>query len=239
MLATYGLRIHEAWNIANWDKPVTLKNGDWIVVEMSEDEEISTQNDREDLIIPAVLDPENKDYILCIKHDTKTGYRMAMPLSPEGHDWIEEFKLLQPLNLPDIEKPLGKTGKKNGSLSCTNKATGWLKRHNYGFTPHDLRHACNHRGHRAGLNVDALAQSLGHSFKVNITTYRDSKSEKVKLQDLKLSISKEQNKRSEIEFLKEENQALKSQLEAAQKEIELLKTKIQLNETYQQSKNKK
>ena len=32
LLATYGLRVHEAWNIKNWDEPVTLKNGEWIAI---------------------------------------------------------------------------------------------------------------------------------------------------------------------------------------------------------------
>jgi hypothetical protein len=109
LLATYGLRIHEAWNIANWDKPVTLKKGDWVTVDISEDEEVSVQRDAGDMVIPAILDPNNEEYILCIKHATKTGYRMAMPLSPEGHNWIEEFNLLQPFNLPDMPNPLKKT----------------------------------------------------------------------------------------------------------------------------------
>jgi hypothetical protein len=94
LLATYGLRIHEAWNIANWDKPVTIKNGDWVTVDINEDEEVSVQRNTGDVTISAILDPNNKDHILCIKHNTKTGYRMAAPLSPEGHNWIEEFNLL-------------------------------------------------------------------------------------------------------------------------------------------------
>ena len=239
LLATYGLRIHEAWSIANWDEPVTLKNGDWVTVDVDEDEEISTQYSGENLVVPAIRDPENKDYILCIKEATKTGYRMAAPLSPDGHNWIEEFKLLQPFNLPDIKNPLKKQGKNGSAFSCTKQTCHWFKRKGYGFTPHDLRHAYNHRGHLSGCNPKSLADSLGHSMQMNSDNYLRHMSDAVKLQGMKDAISKEQNKRSRVEELEIENQALKSKLEAVQKENELLKTKIQLNETYQQSKDKK
>jgi hypothetical protein len=33
------LRVHEAWNIANWDKPVILHSGDWLEIETDDDEE--------------------------------------------------------------------------------------------------------------------------------------------------------------------------------------------------------
>ena len=222
LLAIYGLRIHEAWNIANWDKPVTLKNDDWVTVDIDNETEVSVQREAGNLFIPAILDPDNKEHILCIKHDTKTGYRMAMPMSPEGHNWIEEFNLLQPLNLPDIPNPLSRGKKEEGGFNCTSHACKWFRRREYSFTPHDLRHAYNHRGHRLGVNVDALCQSLGHGIQMNTTTYTTSKSDPVKLQDMFLAISKEQIKRSRTEELEAENKALKTQLKAAQKEIELL-----------------
>ena len=235
LLATYGLRIHEAWNIANWDKPVTLKNGDWVTVDIDDDNSIELQRDAGDLIVPAILDPENKEHILCIKHKTKTGYRMAMPLSPAGHNWVEEFNLLQPLNLPDMENPLRKLGKNKTSFFCTNNSCKWFKTRRYGFTPHDLRHAYNHRGHQSGYTLKTLSDSLGHSLTMNSTGYLRHMSDSVKLEGMRDAIQKEQNKRSENELLRAENEALKAQLEAAQKEIELLKTKLQLNNTYRQS----
>ena len=235
LLATYGLRIHEAWNIANWDKPVTLKNGDWITVDVDDGDSIELERQANDLIIPAILDLNNKRRILCVKHDTKTGYRMAMPISPEGHNWIEEFNLLQPLNLPDIENPLERAGKNQSAFRCSKGATYWFRTHKYGFTPHDLRHAYNHRGHNSGYNPKALADSLGHSITMNNTDYLRHMSDSVKLEGMRDAIQKEQNKRSENELLRAENQALKSQLEAAKNKIELLETKLQLNNTYKQS----
>ena len=239
LLATYGLRVHEAWNIANWDEPVTLKNGDWLTIDVDDDDEISLQCSGGDMIIPAILDPNNKEYILCIKHATKTGYRMAMPLSPEGHDWIEEFNLLQPLNLPDVKDSLGKFNKNRGAYRCTDKTGEWFRNRKYGFAPHDLRHALNHRGHLMGYNPKALADSLGHSMKMNSTGYLRHMSDNVKLQGIRDAMAKEQNKRSENEILKEEIEALKAEVELLKTENELLKTKLQLNQTFTESKSKK
>jgi len=240
LLTTYGLRIHEAWNIANWDKPVTLKDGDWVTVETdnNKDKE-SRQYNGEDVAVPAILDPNNTEFFLCIKDTTKTGYRIAVPLSPEGCNWIEEFNLIQPLNLPDVPQPLKTTSKSQSGFPVTTATCHWFSQRKYGFTPHDLRHAYNHRGHHLGLNPKALADSLGHTITMNQSGYLRHMSDSVKLKGMKDAIAKDSAKRSENELLREENQALKSQLEAVQKENELLKTKIQLNETYQQSKDKK
>jgi integrase len=230
LLATYGLRIHEAWNIANWDSPVTLRNGDWVTVGTGEDSDISVQRQAGDIMIPAILDPKNSEHILCIKHDTKTGYRMAMPISPEGHDWVEEFNLLQPFNLPDIPNPLERGSSGKSSFSCSNKTGRWFSTHKYGFTPHDLRHAYNHRGHQLGYNPKTLADSLGHSMKMNYDVYLRSQSDLVKLEGLTTALSKEQNKRSELEILKDENEALKLQNVSLKSEIGLLRTKLKMYE---------
>ena len=235
LLATYGLRIHEAWSIANWDKPVTLKDGDWVTVDIDDETEESKQHEGEDSVIPAVLDPSNEQHILCIKHATKTGYRVAAPLAPEGHNWVEEFSLLQPLNLPDIKNPLEKYGRSRSGCACTIRTGQWFTSRRYGFSAHDLRHAYNHRGHRLGINPKALADVLGHSMAMNQSGYLRHMSASVKHAGVIDAISKEQNKRSENELLREENKALKSQLEAAQNKIELLETKLQLNKTIQES----
>ena len=236
LLATYGLRIHEAWNIANWDKPVTLRNGDWVTVDVDDDNSIETQRSGGDLVIPAILDPNNKEYILCIKHDTKTGYRMTMPLSPSGHNWVEEFNLLQPLNLPEMDEPLKRIGANKISHACTSNTGQWFRRRKYNFAPHDLRHAYTHRGHHMGYNPKALADSAGHSLTMSTTTYLRHMSNTVKLQGMKDAISKEQNKRSENELLREEVKALKAQLEAVEKENELLKTRLKMYEAIEESK---
>ncbi|MEM7591583.1 MAG: hypothetical protein AAF383_08690 [Cyanobacteria bacterium P01_A01_bin.83] len=237
LLATYGLRIHEAWNIANWDKPVTLKNEDWVTIDIDDDSSIEVQRNGNDLIVPAILDPNNKGYILCIKDDTKTGHRVAFTLYPEGHNWIKEFNLLKELNLPDITDPLGKVGKDETAYKCSHATCKWFNRRKYGFTPHDLRHAWNHRGHQLGYNHKALADSLGHSITMNTTGYLHHMSDNVKFQGIKNAIKKDNEKRSRVEQLEEENKALKAQLEAVNKENERLKIELEMYKVIRESKN--
>ncbi len=239
LLATYGLRIHEAWHIANWDKPVTLKNGDWVTIDIDDENSIEIQRDAEGTVIPAILDPDNTRHILCIKHATKTGYRMAMPISPREHNWIEEFSLLQPLNLPDIKEPLKRRTKEVGFFNCTQRTCRWFYEHEYGFTPHDLRHSYNHRGHLLGINPKTLADSLGHSMQMNSNNYLRHMSDNVKLKGMKEAIDKETETRSRVETLEIENEALKAENKDLLNEIELLKKKLQLNETYRESKGQK
>ena len=227
LLAAYGLRIHEAWNIANWDKPVILKDGDWIEASIEDDNEILLQHKGSESTIPAILDPNNKKRILCIGHDTKTGYRMAIPISPRKCNWLEEFNLLQPLNLPDIENPLRRVGESQAGFDCTIKACMWFRLHKYGFTPHDLRHAYNHRGHYLGYNHKTLSDSLGHTIAMNQSGYLRHVSEEAKLQEMKEAISQEQNKRTEIEHLETKVKKLKAENEKLKLENEKLKTRIQ------------
>ncbi len=222
LLAVYGLRIHEAWSIANWDTPVTLKNGDWVTLFDPNDNKSEQQYKGQKKIIKAVLDSTNTDHILCIKHDTKTGYRMAIPLSPEGHNWLKEFNLLQPLNLPDIPNPLKRMGKHEEVCNCTRDTNSWFKRKKYGFTAHALRHAYNHRGHRLGINLTVLCQSLGHSMQMNNTTYLNTMSHEVKLESMISEISKDKEKRSKIELLEQENKLLKIKIEELENEIKYL-----------------
>lgn len=236
LLATYGLRVHEAWNIANWDKPVTLKNGDWVTIGNDDDNEISVKHDGEDLIVPAILDPDNDEHILCIGHDTKTGYRMASPISPEEHNWLKKFNLLQPLNLPDIKTPLKRQSGGLGSFSCTNKTCTWFNSRSYGFTPHDLRHAYTHRGHRLGFNSKALADSSGHSMTMSSTTYLRHMSDAMKFKGQRDALKKDRNKRSRVEELEQENKALKYQLEAKDNKIKMLEAELKAYRAIEESK---
>ena len=226
LLATYGLRIHEAWNIANWDKPVILKDEDWI--EVSLEDETGNENNfgkyykGKDEVIPAIKDPNNKLHILAIKHDTKTGYRMAMPLSPIGHDWLKEFNLIGEFNLPNLKNPLLASGKnKRGSYNCALGACRWFIRHEYGFTPHALRHAYNHRAHQQGVNPKTIADSLGHSMQMNSTVYLNSMPSSRKMQMMKKEIQDFKDKQSEVEKLREEIKHLKAENERLRTELKM------------------
>ncbi|MGF1542422.1 MAG: hypothetical protein ACFCU5_18600 [Pleurocapsa sp.] len=230
LLATYGLRIHEAWNIKNWDTPVTLKNGDWVSMIDAEDNEVEILYEGNRITIPGILDPKNKDKILCIGHETKTGYRMAIPLSPDGHDWIEEFDLIQPLNLPDLKNPLSPNGDSESSRSCATQTCRWFRARKYGFTPHDLRHAYNHRGHNQGVSLSTLCQSLGHLPETNTSTYFDTMSDDTKLKGMLSTLAQVSEKKSSLEI------ALK-RIEELETENSLLKTKLKMYEAIVESKS--
>lgn len=170
-------------------------------------------------IIPSITDPDNKLHILAIKHDTKTGYRMAMPLSPIGYDWLKDFNLIRELNLPEIDNPLGFQTKAKNNYNCTNKTSRWFWKHKYGFTPHALRHAYNHRAHQQGLNPKLIADSLGHSLQMNQSTYLRSMNSSRQVQMMKEAINQVQDEQStikkleaEIKHLKTENERLKTEL---------------------------
>jgi integrase len=229
LLATYGLRIHEAWNIANWDKPVILQKGDWIAVEINldGDEDKYEQYKDSGTVVPAILDPSNKEKILCIKHATKTGYRMAMPISPQGENWIDKFNLIQPLNLPDIKNPLAIEGTLTRGFECSNQACRWFRARNYGFTPHDLRHAYNHRGHHLGYNPTTLSNSLGHSLQVNNSIYLKTMPDTRKMQMMTEAIASEKEKQSELEKLKAEVEFLKQENEKLKTENHLYKSLLE------------
>ncbi|MBE9171529.1 hypothetical protein IQ238_29980 [Pleurocapsales cyanobacterium LEGE 06147] len=61
---------------------------------------------------------------------------------------------MQPLNLPDLANALKVS--KSGSLQCVIRACHFFQERKYGFTPHDLRHAYNHRGHHLNYNPAAF-----------------------------------------------------------------------------------
>ncbi len=237
LLAVYGIRIHEAWNIKNWDKPVVLGKGDWVEIEEYTDniKDIEKENVKskiiqmeEEIVIPAILDPTNKEKRLAIGHNTKTGYRLAYPLSPENKNWFEQFGLNQPMNLPDVKNPLEYMGQ-GASYNCTGQATGWFNRKQYGFTPHDLRHAWNIRGHIQGKSPTALANSLGHKLDTNTKTYLRMSINR-KIENMDNAFGKVKKEQSELEKLKEQVQQKDKKIIELEKEVIQLKTAIQFKD---------
>ena len=228
ILATYGLRIHEAWHIKNWNNPVHLKDGDWIAVS-DETQDIENEDDEakyvwqrfkgNSLTIPAILDPDNKTHLLAIGHETKTGYRIAFPLSPSGCNWIEQFNIVQPFNIPDVKNSLKSNNEISGVSRLTIATDQWFRKRKYGFTPHALRHAYNIRGHKLGVNQKVLCDSLGHGLQMNSTTYLRHESDNSKLAGILQEVSKDKQKRSEIELLKQENKELKLEVERLKAEL--------------------
>lgn len=239
LLTVYGLRIHEAWNIKNWDKPVVFKNGDYIAIvddtddteSENEDGKLSYHQIKKDLVIPAILDPDNKEYLLCVGHETKTGHRIAFPICPSGHtsscEWIKTFNLIQPLNLPEVKNPLGRNGE-GGAYNCSCNTTRWFRRHGYGFTPHSLRHAYNIRGHNLGVNQKALANALGHGLRINSSNYLRHEREESRLQALQNEIKKDSAIRDKVKNLKLKLERLEDENKYLNSEVERLKTELKM-----------
>jgi integrase len=68
----------------------------------------------------------------------------------------------------------------------------------FGFTPHDLRHAYNHRGRVLGIPSNILAMTLGHSETENMTTYAKHMALETKREALESAIGKPRNKSLEM-----------------------------------------
>uniref|UniRef100_UPI001CC94F1D hypothetical protein n=1 Tax=Oscillatoria salina TaxID=331517 RepID=UPI001CC94F1D len=146
ILAIYGLRVHEAFFIMNWDNPVVIKNGEFIVIDDDgeNDPKEAIEYQGNDKIIPAINDPNNTEKILVIEKG-KTGKRLALPFMPKGKNWFETFDLVnQPLTevLPDYKNPQERT---RAGYRTGNMYAGWMRENIKLFTAHKLRHACNIR----------------------------------------------------------------------------------------------
>lgn len=174
ILATYGIRIHEAWMVMNWTNSVEISAGEFIEIDSDTGDEeyaIDTTRSHHDRTIPAFFSPGNDQPLLVIKGG-KTGKRIAMPLSPKGEDWVSSFGLREPgrAYLPNVEEPmkLFKAGD-SSQYKCSQVVCGYFWRSIRWdllpfprFTAHKLRHAYTHRGRLMGINHQTLALSQGH-----------------------------------------------------------------------------
>ena len=205
VLATYGLRVHELNHVANWTNPVTLQNGDW--VSFSFNDELSNSGDEDDgkkdkvtdwrqqsvtRVIPAWNDPAvpNHKRYLAVKSDTKTGWRIAAPLSPVGANWVQ--LLLDTAEEMDADwgyLPYSSRGRGKYSGAVTDKSTQslivfisigkpgqkinknrilWEKVYGddewetFKFSAHKLRHAFVHRAKAQGYSFDEISELTGH-----------------------------------------------------------------------------
>jgi integrase len=188
IMATYGIRAHEFWHVMNWHNPVDISVKEWVRID-SDDADDSTDDEyglgrvqlESDRIIPAFFDPSNEFPMLVVGDDTKTGKRLAMPLSPAGDNWIERFHLKDGLILPDIKEPL-KSEMNNGAINGSSRiikqlgagktsTIAWESLNVTRFSSHKLRHAYTHRGRCLGVNPWKLAQSQGHTLSTAESVY--------------------------------------------------------------------
>ena len=185
MMAVYGIRAHELFHVMNWHDPVDISRNEWVTVDSeknSTDEEYGESEERlgDDRTIPAFFDPANPFPMLVIGNETKTGKRLAIPLSPPGENWIEQFHLKDELLLPQITDPtsLSSNGRSNGICRITqyfsNQTPGGIRWELTGvpsFTSHKLRHAYTHRGRSIGFDAWKLAQAQGHTLSTAESVY--------------------------------------------------------------------
>lgn len=175
LLATYGIRVHEAWMVMNWTNPVEVKAGEFIEIDEDAGQQeyaIGTIQAKQGKVIPAFFDIDNEQPLLVIKGG-KTGKRIAMPLSPKGESWIDAFGLKNhdKAHLPEYKEPLKLLSLDGGSSvhECTQQVCDYFRvRVRWDllpfprFTAHKLRHAYTHRGRLIGINHQTLALSQGH-----------------------------------------------------------------------------
>ena len=178
IMATYGIRAHEFFHVLNWHQPIDISSGEWVAIDADNsrkttDEEYgNTKCEFDGRTIPAFFDPGNSQPILVIGDDTKTGKRLAVPLSPPGDNWITRFHLKDGLPECTIKSPttLNRTAQSRGSQAVQNffrpsypGGIVWEKADVPPFTSHKLRHAYTHRGRVIGFDPWKLAQAQGHT----------------------------------------------------------------------------
>lgn len=167
------------------------------------------------------LSQENIDMTWKVHKDCKTGERQALPLYKH---WIEEFDLKNPIYLEMLASTINKKNQSNHAdiTALTQRVSWWFRKIELDFKPYDLRHAWAIRAHILGIPIKAAADNLGHSVQVHTQTYQRWFS----LDMRKLAINQALTKRSEIEFVKEENVKLRMENEKLKLEIEKLKIEL-------------
>lgn len=171
VLACYGLRPHEFWNIKNWESPVKLFQGDYIPD--------PTGN------IKAIIDPNNTLKVLAIGGNTKTGSRLVLPVPPQGLDFNQ--LTTNPLCFPLLTNPLSEHS--NGGYNCSDLASKFFLR-NLSFNPYQLRHAYAHRCDRLSIRPNLASKSMGHSLNVHNRNYLSTFNQDQLLTDYEQELSK-------------------------------------------------
>lgn len=171
VLAVYGLRPHEYWNIKNWSSPVSLVNGDYVATATG--------------TIKAITDPTNQLKILAIGSDTKTGARLILPVLPQGLIFNE---VNDPLFMPLVTDPL--LLNQSNAYKCSDLAGKFFLQCELGFNPYQLRHAYAHRCDRVNIKPNLASKSMGHSLNVHNASYLSTFNQDQLLNDYERELSK-------------------------------------------------
>ncbi|MBD2451804.1 site-specific integrase [Nostoc sp. FACHB-152] len=163
----YGLRVSEVFAIQNIDKPFKTKD---------------------DIVIPPIQSPENKDMIAVVGSETvlgtttKTGYRLAIPLIPPTCP-----DLIERLGIKSGKLPVFHLNSQNPnsirayiSQRAYRVLNRWAKNSKFTQT-HALRHLANLNGIMAGIPLEKRAMSLGHTPSMNDKVYKKRQTTKTTL----------------------------------------------------------
>jgi integrase len=196
MIATYGLRPHECFQILNLHQEY--------------------REEKSGYLIPAFTSEKNTQRVIVVTG--KTGMRVC-PL-PMPFDWIEKFSLLNLPTFPDWyyqekdeEKKADHRDNQVDTLQTFLRRTIKLS-----FTPYNLRHAYAIRCRNAGMNPLDVKDFMGHSLEMHEKVYNSSISAKTLINNAKRYLGQ-----AETESKKEDE--LKAIIADQQKQIhELVKT---------------
>lgn len=206
MMATYGLRNHEVFNIKNLTTDYVDETG---------------------FVFPAFNTNPSTMPILCTTG--KTGERIQpLPMLPQ---WVDLFELRNIPVMPDWfdDESLSKRDRderlytKIENLSKTVRDTVKLP-----FTFYNLRHAYALRCRANNVNPIDAANFMGHSLEEHNKTYHSSISHASKIRNAENAIAKIEDQRSREQIAIEENEKLKAENAYLREQNERLQLELRL-----------
>jgi integrase len=208
MIAIYGLRPHECFQILNLHQDY--------------------KEEKSGYLIPAFTSPKNTQRVIAVTG--KTGMRVC-PL-PMPFDWVEKFDLLNLPTFPDwyYQELNSEIKYKKRLVTITNLNDFLTRIIGLSFTPYNLRHAYAIRCRNAGMNPLDVKDFMGHSLEMHEKVYNSSISAKTLINNAKRYLGQAETETKEIDELKRENQELKEQIHELVKTIETLMNLIDKTE---------
>ena len=110
----------------------------------------------------------NKDQVLRVMPETKTGEHQVWPFHPE---WVEFFKLNQLAESKDSLPKVNIDLEETTLQQVGRRVSEQFRRYNLPITPYDLRHAWAIRTIHIGLPDTVSARMMGHSVSIHNKTY--------------------------------------------------------------------
>lgn len=209
MMAAYGLRNHEVFNILN----------------LTED----YKDPKTGYIIPAFTNSKNEQGVIVVTG--KTGLRVqALPLP---HKWLDLFELRKLPEFPDWYCLPIRSFERDKRIKAKIKNINlWLIRKKVAdFTPYNLRHAYAMRARKLNINPLDVADFMGHSLEMHSNIYNAAISYESLINNAANIINKVENEETELEKMRAE--IAKLRLEVA--ELKAENNRLRLEQQWKQS----